>query len=390
MNWYKQLKSNNILIIYLSKFISGFLFFIPIRALYLEQYLFTAKNVAIIFAVEAIGIAIFEIPTGAIADIFGRKKTIIYANLVRIIALIFLYIGGSMSMFVCYALINAFSKSLSSGTDSALIYDTLKSNKKEYLYKKVIGKYYALWPIGASIGSIIGGYMAKVSLSFPVLLTFIPLIISLVLTTFLIEPKYKKPKKKNLLIHINSSLKIIKTNKQLLILMLGGFILMAFGQSIHLLNPIFFKFKEIPIEHFGIISAFIFGLSSVGHYLSDNVSKIFGNKKTILLTVTLSPFFILLSTFHNKYYSIILLIIPSLLFGFRNPIISHLLNLEIPSNKRATIISTSHFISQIGLAIFSPILGFYTELYSINFAYQLSALCLLSVAFLFMFITDKK
>ena len=384
------IKSKNIAVIYSSMLIGGLLFFLPILALYFEKNLFSVTNVAIIFAVEAIAFAVFEMPTGAIADLFGRKKTIISANIISILALVFLYIGGSMIMFILYAIINSFARSLTSGTDSALIYDTLKEENKEHSYKKVIGTYHALWPIGASVGSIIGGHLAKVSLSFPILLTFIPLLIATSLTFFLKEPRYEKEDHKNVFRHMINSLKIIINNKQLVILMIGGFILMAFGETIHLLGPLFFKFKEIPIEFFGWIVAFIFGFSSLGHYISHSVSEKIGNKRTLLLAVIGSPLLLLLATLSLKYTAIILFIIPSIFFGLRNPIIDHLLNLEVSSSKRATIISTSNFLGQLGLAIFAPMIGYVAELYTINTAFKISALLMFSVPIVYFFLKDKK
>ena len=106
--------------------------------------------------------------------------------------LILLYIGGNIVFFILFAIFTSISKSLVSGTDTSLIFDTLKNENKEYSYKKIGGIYYTLWPFGASIGSIIGGYLATVSLSFPILITFIPVLISTILTFFLKEPYYKK------------------------------------------------------------------------------------------------------------------------------------------------------------------------------------------------------
>ena len=292
-------------------------------------------------------------------------------------------------MFILYAIINAFAKSLISGTDSALIYDTLKEENKEKLYKKIIGTYYALWPVGASIGSIIGGHLATVSLSLPILITFIPMLIATFLTFFLKEPHYEKENHRNIFKHMINSMKIIINNKQLVILILGGFILMAFGETIHLLGPLFLKFKEIPIELFGWITAFIHGFSALGHYISHSISEKIGNKNTLLIAVFGSPLLLLLATFSPQYIAIILFIIPSILFGLRNPIIAHMLNLEVSSNKRATIISASSFLGQLGVAIFAPMIGYFAELYTINTAFKISALIMLSVPILYLFLKDK-
>lgn len=380
------LKSRNVFLVYASLIAGGMLFFLPILALYFEENLFTTTNVALIFAIEAIAMVIFEVPTGAIADLFGRKRTLVLANFVVLIGVIFLYIGNSMLMFILFAIFNSFARALSSGTYNAFLYDSLKEEEKEHHYKIVIGTFYALWPVGASIGSIIGGYLAKVSLSFPIALSLIPLLFAFILTLMLKEPKYEKEEHKNILKHMLKSFKIVLQKRQLLLLVIGGFFLMAFGETIHLLNPLFFKFKQIPIEFFGWIIAIIFGFSAIGHYYSNKISNLIGSKKTLIISVFLSPLFLVLATLTTKYKAVLLFIIPSIFFGLRNPIIDDYLNKEITSSKRATIISINNFLGQLGVAIFAPIIGFFAEIYTINTAFLISAILMFSVTIIFLFL----
>lgn len=383
------LKSRNIILVYASLIAGGMIFFLPILALYFEETLFTVTNVALIFSIEAIAMFLFEVPTGAIADLFGRKKTLVLANFIVLIAVVFLAIGGSMLMFILFAIFSSLARALASGTYNALIYDSLKEEHKEKHYKKVIGIFYALWPVGASIGSLIGGYLAKVSLSFPVLLSLIPLSVAFALTLFLKEPKYEKEDHKNILKHMLDSSKLIIHNKQLMILVAGVFVLMAFGETVHLLGPLFFRFKEIPIEFFGWIAAFVFGFSAIGHYFSYAVSEKIGNKKTLIIAALGTPIFLILATLTTKFSSIILFIIPAIFFGLRNPVIDHLLNKEVSSSKRATIISISHFMGRLGIAIFAPFIGYFAELYTINTAFMISAFLLFPVVVIFFFIKEK-
>jgi len=390
MNFNKLgLKSRNVFLVYASLIAGGMLFFLPILALYFEESLFTATNVALIFAIEAIAMVVFEVPTGAIADLFGRKRTLVLANFVVLLGVLFLYIGGSMLMFILFAVFNSFARALASGTYNAFLYDTLKEERKEHHYKMVIGTFYALWPVGASIGSIIGGYLAKISLSFPVGLSLIPLLFAFILTLMLKEPKYEKEKHKNVLKHMFNSSKIIIHNKQLILLVLGGFVLMAFGETIHLLGPLFFKFKEMPIELFGWITAFVFGFSSLGYYYSHAISEKIGNKTTLIIAVVGSPILFILATLTTKYYAILFFVIPSIFFGLRNPIIDHLLNAEVSSSKRATVISINNFLGQLGVAIFAPFIGYFAELYTINTAFMISAILMFLATIIFFFLKDK-
>ncbi|OGM94478.1 hypothetical protein A2524_01500 [Candidatus Wolfebacteria bacterium RIFOXYD12_FULL_48_21] len=360
------------------------LFFLPVLALYFQKDLFTVANVSIIFAVEALASVLFEIPTGAMADIFGRKKTIIVSQAILICAIFFLYLGGNIAMFIIYAILNAFSASLASGTDEAIIYDSLQEENKESYFKKIIGIYGSLWPLGASIGSIIGGYIAKVSLQSTVSISFIPVVIALILTSFLREPFYKKEDHKNILRHMGNAIGVIMRNKQLIILAIASFIMMALGESAHLLTPIFLKFKGIDIEYFGWITALSFGLSSAGFYFSHGVAEKIGDKGSLILTTTLAPIFILIATLLHGFSLVIFFVVAAIFFGIRNPILGHLMNTNIVSSKRATVISINNFIGKLGLVITMPLFGYFAGIYTISVAIQASAMCLLTVPLLFL------
>ena len=98
---------------------------------------------------------------------------------------------------------------------------------------------------------------------------------------------------------------------------------------------------------------------------------------------------LILATLTSKYVSVLLFIIPSLFFGLRNPVINHLLNLETSSSKRATIISTSNFMGQLGMAIFAPFIGYLAELYTINTAFEVSGILMFIATILFLFLKEK-
>jgi len=64
-------------------------------------------------------------------------------------------------------------------------------------------------------------------------------------------------------------------------------------------------------------------------------------------------------------------------------------NLEAPSSKRATIMSISNFAGFIGVAAFSPLYGYWAELYTINTALLLSASGMFVVPVLFLMLKEK-
>ena len=164
---------------------------------------------------------------------------------------------------------------------------------------------------------------------------------------------------------------------------------MGLGEAIHLLGPLFFKFKELPIIYFGYVIMIVFAFSSLGHYLSHSVSEKFGDKKTLIVSVVLSPLLLILATMTFKFTSVFIFALPSVLFGLRNPVINHLVNKEVDSTNRATVLSISSFIEHLGIAIFVPFVGYLAELYTINISFKISAALMLIVPLIFLFLRKK-
>lgn len=407
----------NIWIIYLFNFLKGLMFFLPIYALYLQQELFTIFNVTLILAIQSIATLIFEVPSGAIADLFGRKRSLIISSIIGVIALIFLGIGNSLIFFIIYAILTAFSESLLSGTDVALLFDTLKNKnqlekkdaillsessvgkkevpmlveelQKQTSFKKVIALNNCMWPIGASISSMIGGILATISLKLPIWITIIPFTIASLIVFLIVEPKYEREKQRNIFSHMFNSVKIISKKKQILLLFLAGFLFYSFGEVAHELASIFYAFKNIPIGYYGFIFAGSFGLSFLGSYFSHNISEKLGNKKTIILSALLPPFLLYGATITLGLWSAVLIVLGGLCWGVRWPVITHLINLEINSKNRVTIISIGNLANKLGLAIFAPFFGYFSGLYSINVAFKLIAFLSLLTVILLFFIKEK-
>jgi MFS family permease len=383
------MKNRNISLMCAAHFVWGFSFFIPIIALYLNQYL-DVQHVALLFSVEAIMLVLFEVPTGAIADLFGRKRTLILAEFSAMIAIFFLFFGRGWWFFVLFAVFNSLGRSLISGSDTAIIYDTLKEQGKEKQFKKIIGIYRALWPLGAMLGAIIAGYLANISLKLAVGATIVPYVIALIIKLFLVEPKYEKEKHKNVFLHMLRSSKMIIHSKQIFLIMLGGLLIYAFSETIHRMGSLFFEFKALPLIYFGYAAAALFGLSSLGAFSSHAISEKFGNKFTIVVSVIATPILIILSTFFSKFIAVILFILPSVFWGIRNPVMILMLNSEVESKKRATVLSLQNFMSHLGVAIFAPILGLIALGYDINIGFRVAGICMFIAPAIFMLLKDKK
>jgi MFS family permease len=379
-----SLKSNNLKLMCLENLTSGLIFFLPVMAVYYKSIVGSVANVGIVIATFSLSLLIFEIPSGAIADLFGRKTTIILGYILWIIALVVLYFADSMFGLISFSVLDGMASSLFSGADSALIYDTLKEEGKERHYKKAIGLYHSMWPLGAAAGAVIGGYIAAIDLKLAVLLSIPTAFMAFLFVLPIKEPKFHKEEHKNVLRQMKKSIKIAISSRQILILIGAGFILWGLGEASHWIDSIYYTFKGIEIKHFGYITGAAFGLSSLGHFLSHKFAKKVGDKNAILLTVGIWIVLFFSSTLMAGWPAVILFVIPALLFGLRAPVEEHIANAEVSSSQRATVLSIVNFSRQSSMAIFTPLVGYFADLYDLDVAFRASSIIMI-VAFVIFF-----
>lgn len=98
---------------------------------------FSLAQVGIAEGIFHITSMIFEVPSGMAADLFGRKRTLLLSGLVGICSAVFMTIEGWAGFVYCAMVFSALSLNLASGTEEALVYDSLLEAECEEKYKRV-------------------------------------------------------------------------------------------------------------------------------------------------------------------------------------------------------------------------------------------------------------
>lgn len=372
----------NLILIYIKSFLGGLVFYLPILAIYLEDKLYSILNVTIILSVRALAIVILEVPTGVISDTFGRKISLILSNIIGIIYIFLLIFSSSMIEFSLAMVVGALSFTLTSGTDTAILFESvekIEDNKPQF--KTVTAIHSSLWPIGASISSIIGSYAATHSMTFPFYMTMVATLLGLLVLLFIRDINEEDEEKEES--KVMQSIRLISRNTQLKIIFGVGFVSYAIGEVVHSLKPVYFEFKGIDLELFGMLFFLTFGFSFIGSLLSSPLSTRFGDKRVLIISSFIPFFFQVFSLLSTGFLSGILLTVGSLSWGVRWPILSHLTNLEIVSGNRATVLSMSTMANYLGFVMISPIFGYIADLYDISTLVLIDAIVSVFLAFIY-------
>ena len=335
-------------------------------------------------AITSIAIILTEVPTGRIADKFGRKNSLLLSSLCFII-MIFIYLFANN--FLIFALASIFAGigiSFTSGAAEALIYDNLLDNNEEHKMHKQMGFFMSAEVLAGVISPPIASIIAKGLLPWQfnilIYLTLISYFIAFVLTLTVSEKKINEREhetKHNFI----SELKSISSNKSLLKLTFNKAIFgAAIASYLYLWQPQLQR-ANFPIEFFGIALAIgSFGIFLVNINI-ERINHIFRTNNLILLSTILPAVAIMISyIFLTPVLGFLFYLIIRISSSARNPILSKLINNEILSKNRASILSLISMVTAIFSILLQPLIGFISD---INFNAGLiliGALCFVSFA----------
>jgi MFS family permease len=392
----RKVLQNNIIKFYFSQFFDGLQFTGPIFVLFLLSNNLTFAQVAILSSIQAIIIGFFEIPSGTFADLFGKKRALIFAGIMGLIGSIVYAFNSSFTAFIVADIAWALFLSFRSGADSAWLYDTLKNLKQENNFKKINGK-----------GTLIKGtslFLSQGAITFFAVKDYriafflmIPVSI-LILLTFL---TYKEPEDigkkqirniKYFLIHTIDSFKIIIKNKFLNCLFIFLILESIIGSTYYflLLQP-YLKSIKYPIVLLGILWAVTGLLTSIGAYFSDPIERKLG-KKIIMYTapiIIFLPIFILGLT-NSLGIAISSIIFAQFTIGIYYVIFEDYIHKEVESSRRATILSSKNFLRNIFLVIFYPLIGLLADKMSLHYALLIPAGIAIFISYLLLTIYRKE
>ena len=185
----------NVQLFYAYRFFRETQLWIPIWVIFLlVERGFSLGQVGTAEAGFLLAIVFLEVPTGAVADRYGRRISLALAGIAMVLATVIFGFTESFGVLVASFLVWAFAETLASGADLALLYDSLKALGREEEYEKHAGRgEAALWG-GALLGVLLGGPIAAaVDTQFTIFMGAVATGVSLLLILVMAEPPRHDP-----------------------------------------------------------------------------------------------------------------------------------------------------------------------------------------------------
>ncbi len=362
---------SNLWKMYLFVFLSQFHFIAGVLVpFYLEWGKISFTQIMILQSFFVASIFLLEVPTGAIADRFGRKVSLIIAALLTGVAALIYSSYPHFYIFILGEFLWAAGSAFLSGAEEAIIYDSLKKVKEEKKSKAIFGKVsnwgMAALMISAPLGSIIA---SRFGLRYTMMLIAIPMFMAAIMAFWMKEPQIKHRKKKDYWSNLVSGMKYFKEHKILKILAFDSISIASLTFFIIWTYQVLLKQLNVSLAYFGFVLVGITLVQIVVTNQFSRLEKIFGSKKKYLLWSALITGigFVLLGINHYISIAIFLVLLISAFGLTRKTLFQSYFNKYIESHHRATVLSTISMVSRLVMAILYLIVGLLVD-WSLNYA----------------------
>ena len=368
--------------IYLAHFLAGLSTVASvIYTLFFLSHGISQAQIGQLFGVFMIAMSVFNIPTGAFADIVGHKVSVVMGLFFHALNGLIFYIYPTYNGMMIGMLSAGLGLALQTGAWSSLTYEVLEKEGKIDKLAEVMSKAGAYFSLAAVVGSLVGAPIFKYAPRLPFLLFFICIFLSGIVA---MQIKYHKPKNKptlsSLLATTKDGIKFMLGSQKLMGLMV---LTVAMTTSRMLMNQNIIQPYQINIgidvAMIGITAAIIqviqTGVTAWAYKIANKV----GYEVCLIMTVLSPAVAVLMMSQVSSLASLGFIFVYCAGQAFKEPIAGFLaLKLMVPTH-RATMASTSSVLSSVIVGLLLPLGGKTIDLYGLNYTLILLSVWMVGV-----------
>src|SRR3989338_5145933 len=354
-----MMKDRNIRIAYLLAAMKNSWFWLGIWIFYYLRFTNYA-GIGLIETILIVTLTLMEIPTGAIADLLGKKKTLILAFLFDLIGGLMMAMAPNFSVLAGSVFVMCIGGALYSGTMEALVYDSLKQEGNQKKYDRVISKINSIGLLTPAICGAVGGFLYLIEPKLPFYANAAGYGIGLFLSFWLTEPVIDTEKftLSNFIRQTRQGLlqltKSTDIKKQTIMLLSIGFFVVIVDEMLNSFLGFEFGFGA---KQLGMLTAVIYLISAAATQLTPWIRHKFGDNYSNFVVGGLIAISLIISPIIGIIVGGITLAFRSSLQAIFGSMASVTINNNSESKYRATTISTFNMIKNIPYVLSAFFLG---------------------------------
>ena len=350
---------SNIKKLYAFSFLKMSLFPMAIITLFWKDQIgMSLTQILLLQGIFAVAMVVMEYPSGYVSDRIGYRKALNYAALLGVVGWGLYTVATSFVGVMVAEIFLGISMSFVSGTDSALLFESIKDTEEEAQYARHQGRMSGLGQIGEACGAIFAGMMYAYMPLLPFFIQIVVWILVFALTRTLNEPDRATGVVNSHLAEAWQSTRFaLIENKRLRYTILLMLVLnLSSFYPVWLIQP-YMQDGGVPVSWFGPIWAVANLSVAIFALISHRLHLKFGDgRMVILFAVFIIAGYLGLGLTASIWGFLFYYLLTSMR-GLRGPMLLNHVQRLIPSANRAGILSLQSFCFRLVFVCTGPLIG---------------------------------
>lgn len=363
----------NIPLLYTFSFLQMTLFPMAVITLFWKDNIgLSLSQILLLQGIFAVATVVMEYPSGYISDRIGYRTALTMASLLGLAGWGYYTMATSFSDVLVAEILLGISTSFISGTDSALLFESLKANGQESTYARCEGRSTFFGQTGEAAGAIFAGVLYA---KFPLLPFFLQVavwLLALGVIRGLNEPR-REPRRhgSHLAEAIASARYVFVENRRLRVTVLLSVVLgLSSFYPVWLIQP-YMRDCGVPLASFGPVWAGANMVVALFAVSSHRLRAFLGDRGMILLVMVLVLGGYLGLGVAAGLWGFLFYYLLTAMRGMRGPYLLHVAQAEIPSATRAGMLSLQSLCFRLMFAFTGPLVGRYADAHGVGQTFRL-------------------
>lgn len=363
----------NIPLLYAFSFLQMTLFPMAVITLFWKDHIgLSLSQIMLLQSIFAVAMVVMEYPSGYISDRIGYRTALTAASIMGLAGWGCYTMATSFRDVLIAEVLLGISTSFISGTDSALLFESLKENGTEAAYARCEGRSTFFGQTGEAAGAIFAGVLYASNPLLPFFLQAAVWMLALALTRGLAEPG-REPYRHGSHIAgaVASARYVFVENPRLRITILLSIVLgLSSFYPVWLIQP-YMRDNGVPISSFGPVWAGANMIVAIFAVASHRVRAFLGDRRMVLLVVALVWCGYLGLGLAAGVWGFLFYYLLTAMRGMRGPFLLHVAQAEIPSATRAGMLSLQSLCFRLLFVLTGPLVGRYADANGVGHTFRL-------------------
>ena len=347
------------------------LFVMPVLVLYYRDVIGLGFREFLIGEVLFSSIIVaMEVPSGWLSDIGKRKLVLMAGSVCEIVGFALLLNASSFAETLVAQGSLGIGVSLVSGTNTALLYDTLLQYRQQKHFRRMEGLRHGMGLYVIGLASLAGGFLYTIDPRLPLLLTIGAYGVAAIAACLTVEPaRLKQPVRRNPLVDMAATIRFaLRGHPEIALLILFCGVLFGTTQAGVWIQQPYYIARDVPEHAFGMLACVGFLMAGIASHFGHALEKRIPRMAAFCLILYGVAFSYLLSGLAPGFWGVGLLFLSSIAYGFGMPLIQDVINARVESSRRASIVSTANLAGRLFFIPLGAVVGQAVDHYGIDTA----------------------